>query len=105
MPACEEIPGGVRLKLHLRPGAKQDAVCGFHGDAIKIMLKAPPVEGKANQALRRFIAERCGVPSAAVSITSGQQSRDKTVTVAGVVLRQVTETILKNQPVKLNPIK
>ena len=74
--------GSLSLTLHIQPGAKKTEVAGPHGDALKIRLAAPPVDGKANAALLDFVAERLGVPKAAVSLKSGQTSRRKVVAVA-----------------------
>ena len=68
---------GVRLTLHVQPGARRTEVAGLHGDALKIRLAAPPVDGKANAALIEFIAERLSLPKSAVSLISGQTSRRK----------------------------
>jgi len=71
------------LVLHVQPGAKRSEVSGLHGDALKIRLAAPPIEGRANDALRRFIADRFGVPLRNVELQKGVQSRHKTVRVSG----------------------
>lgn len=74
--------GRLLLTLHIQPGAKKTEVCGLHGDALKIRLAAPPVDGKANAALLAFVADRLGLPKSAVSLKSGQTSRRKVVEVA-----------------------
>ncbi|MBI2308063.1 MAG: YggU family protein [Rhodocyclales bacterium] len=71
--------GSVTLTLHIQPGAKKTEVAGVHGDALKLRLAAPPVDGKANAALLAFVAERLGVAKAAVVLKSGQTSRRKVV--------------------------
>lgn len=75
--------GRLTLTLHIQPGAKKTEVAGEHGDALKIRLAAPPVDGKANAALLAFIAGRLGVAKSAVTLKSGQTSRRKVVEVAG----------------------
>ena len=70
------------LVLHVQPGAKRSEIAGLHGDALKIRLAAPPIEGRANDALRRFIADRFGVPLRNVELQKGAQSRHKTVRVS-----------------------
>lgn len=75
--------GELLLILHIQPGAKKTEVAGEHGDALKIRLAAPPVDGKANAALQAFVAERLGVGRAAVTLKSGQTSRRKVLAVAG----------------------
>ncbi len=75
---------GVTLRLHIQPGAKKTEVVGLHGEALKIRLAAPPVEGKANACLIAFLADRLGVAKSAVSLVSGDTSRAKRVRVSGV---------------------
>ena len=74
---------GTVLALHIQPGAKRSAVCGMYGDAVKIAVKAPPVDGKANSALREFLAEKLGVPNGAVQLITGATGRDKRLHIAG----------------------
>jgi uncharacterized protein (TIGR00251 family) len=73
--------GVLMLSLHVQPGAKKTALAGYHGDAVKIRLAAPPVDGKANAALCAFVAEVCGVPKSAVRLVSGETSRRKRLSV------------------------
>lgn len=79
---------GVILTLHIQPGAKKTEVVGRHGEALKIRLAAPPVDGKANAALLAFVAEKLAVPKSAVELVSGQTSRAKRVRVSGVTPEQ-----------------
>lgn len=69
------------LTLHIQPGAKKTEVAGLHGDALKIRLAAPPVDGKANAALIAFVAQRLDVAKSAVTLKSGQTSRRKVLEV------------------------
>lgn len=73
---------GAVLHLHIQPGAKITGVVGPHGDALKIRLAAPPVDGKANAALIEFIAAKVGVARTAVTLLSGGSSRTKRVRVS-----------------------
>ncbi len=75
--------GRITLTLHIQPGAKKTEVAGQHGEALKIRLAAPPVDGKANEALLRFVAETLGLPKSAVSLKSGQTSRRKVLEISG----------------------
>jgi len=84
----------VRLVVHVVPRAKRTEVAGRHGDALKIKLKAPPVDGAANAELVRFVAEQLGVRLAAVTITSGLTSRRKIVVVAGIRERDALGRLL-----------
>jgi uncharacterized protein (TIGR00251 family) len=67
--------------VHVQPGAKRSEVCGLHGDALKIRLAAPPIEGRANEALLRFIAESFAVQRRQVELLQGGQSRHKVVVI------------------------
>ena len=73
----------ITLTLHIQPGAKRTEVSGLHGEALKIRLAAPPIEGRANEALLKFIAESFGVPLRQVELKQGGQSRHKVVAVTG----------------------
>ena len=75
---------GVTLRLHIQPGAKKTEVVGVHGEALKIRLAAPPVDGKANACLIAFLADRLGVARSAVRLVSGAASRAKRVRISGV---------------------
>jgi len=74
----------VTLRLHIQPGAKNTGFAGIHGDAMKIRLAAPPVDGKANKALLDFLATYCSVPKSAVELVSGHSARAKRVRLSGV---------------------
>ena len=67
------------IRVHVIPNAKIDKVIGEHGNAIKIKLRAPAVEGKANTALRRFLAEKLSIPQRAIVLEYGEKSRDKVI--------------------------
>jgi uncharacterized protein (TIGR00251 family) len=72
-----------RISVHVVPRARRTEVTGVHGDAIRIRLAAPPVDGAANAELVRFLAERLGVARADVEIKSGAGARRKLVEIAG----------------------
>ena len=72
-----ECDGHITLTLHIQPGAKKTEVAGLHGDALKIRLAAPPVDGKANAVLIEFIAARLGLAKSKIFLKSGQTSRRK----------------------------
>ena len=72
----------LELTLHVQPGASRTEVCGTHGDALKVRLAAPPVDGKANAELLRFLAEIFGVPRRNVTLLRGETSRAKVVQIA-----------------------
>ena len=73
------------LTLHIQPGAKRTEIAGAHGDALKIRLAAPPVDGKANAALLEFLAERLRLPKSEVLLISGHGSRRKIVEIREII--------------------
>lgn len=87
------VAGGVRLRIRVQPRASRSEVAGPHGDELRIRLAAPPVDGAANEALVRFIADLLEVPRAAVTIVGGLASRSKTVRVAGVSVGQARSAL------------
>jgi uncharacterized protein (TIGR00251 family) len=76
-----ECDGRTTLTLHIQPGASKTEVAGIHGDALKIRLAAAPVDGRANAALIRFVADRLGLATSAIRLKSGQTSRRKVLEV------------------------
>lgn len=86
----------ITLTLHVQPGAKRSEIAGLHGEALKIRLAAPPVEGRANEALLKFIAVLFDVPLRQVELRQGGQSRHKIVAVADS--RVEPESLLKTEP-------
>ena len=78
-PWRREEQGALVLTLHVQPGAKRTEVAGVHGAALRIRLAAPPVDGKANAELTRFLANAFGVPRRNVTLVRGDASRQKTV--------------------------
>ena len=81
-----QTPTGIRLRVRVQPRASRTEIVGPYGNAVKVRLAAPPVEGAANEALARFIARHLGVPRSAVSIESGATSRSKIIDVDGIDL-------------------
>lgn len=73
------------LQCHIQPGAKRSELAGEHGDRLKIRLQAPPVDGKANAELVRFLSKLFAVPRHAVQIESGDLSRQKRVRIRNPV--------------------
>jgi uncharacterized protein (TIGR00251 family) len=80
----EPVREGVRLSVRVQPRAAKSEIAGLFGDRIRIRLAAPPVDGAANEALVRFLAEALGIPARSVTIAGGHASRSKTVIAAGV---------------------
>lgn len=80
----QQTKDGVSIRVKLVPRAPANRVDGPHGDALKIRLNAPPVDGRANAALLRFLAETLELPQAALAITAGETSRNKAIRVHGL---------------------
>lgn len=76
-PWCNQHRDGLRMVVHVQPNASRSEVVGEVEGALKIRLSAPPVDGKANEALERFIAERLALPWRDVSVSHGRTSRQK----------------------------
>jgi uncharacterized protein (TIGR00251 family) len=73
----------IVLSVHAQPGAKRSEIAGLHGDALKIRLAAPAVDGKANAALLAFLAGQLNLPRAAISLESGHNARHKILRIKG----------------------
>lgn len=73
----------ITLTLYVQPGAKRSEIAGLHGEALKIRLAAPPIEGRANEMLLKFMADLFDVPMRQVELKQGGQSRHKVVAVSG----------------------
>jgi hypothetical protein len=78
---CRNSADGWLLSIHIQPGAKRSEVAGLHGDALKIRIAAPPIDGRANAALEAFVAKALGIAKSRVSVVKGLQSREKLVAV------------------------
>ncbi|WP_047492590.1 DUF167 domain-containing protein [Terriglobus sp. TAA 43] len=79
-----DIDGGVSFAIRVQPGASREGVVGLYGEAIKIALNAPAVDGKANEALIRYLATALNVPKTSINIAAGLTSRSKVIHVLGV---------------------
>jgi uncharacterized protein (TIGR00251 family) len=90
-----ESDGCVRFSVHVQPRASRDEIAGEHGDAIKIRLSAPPVDGAANAALVKFLAATFNVPRRDVMILAGESARAKVVEIRGITERTVREVITR----------
>jgi len=79
-----DSPKGVSFAVKVQPRARKNAITGSVGNALKLSLTAPPVDGRANQAVIEFLAELLEIPRSSVTITSGETSRSKVVRIAGL---------------------
>jgi len=77
------------LRVHLTPRSGRDEVLGLEGDVLRARVTAPPVEGRANEALLRLLADALGVPKSSLCVVHGQRSREKLVAVEGLDVAEV----------------
>ena len=85
---------GCMVACHVQPKASRTAVAGMYGESLKIALKSPPVDGKANKELCRFFAEKLSVSNSSVSLISGETSRSKRIFIpvnAQTLIRRILE--------------
>ncbi len=92
-----DTPSGATFAVRVHPRAKNDAITGEVGDALKVALTAPPVDGRANAACIAFFAKLLKVPRSSVSIASGLASRNKVVRVAGLTAEQVGQRLINDR--------
>jgi uncharacterized protein (TIGR00251 family) len=90
-----EAAGGVSFSIKVHPRARRNAITGTAGEALKVSLTAPPVDGKANQAVVEFFAALFEIPRSSVTIASGESSRQKAVRVAGVNRQTVERRLMQ----------
>jgi uncharacterized protein len=88
-----DTPSGATFAVRVHPRAKKNAVAGLIGDALKLSLTAPPVEGRANDACIAFLAELLKVPRSSITIAAGASGRNKVVRVAGVTADAVRQRL------------
>jgi uncharacterized protein (TIGR00251 family) len=89
------ISGGVTFAVKIHSRARKNAITGELGDALKLSLTSPPVEGRANDACIEFFAKLMKVPRSSVTIASGRNSRDKVIRVDGLSADEVERLITK----------
>ena len=88
-----DTPAGATFAVKVQPRAKKNAITGELGDALKLALTAPPVEGRANEACVEFFAELLNVSRSSVTIASGAASRNKVIRVAGLSAEEVRKRL------------
>ena len=89
---------GIRIALQVQPRASKSEVLGLQGDALKVRVQAPPVEGAANQAVVELVAETLGVKRGAVSLVAGESGRRKVVAVAGITPAEAARRLRLEPP-------
>jgi len=88
-----EKDGGVTIKVRVQPRAARTEIIGEHAGAIKMRVAAPPVDGKANEECRRYLAKLLKVGATSVEIISGDSSRDKVIRVSNISALRVLEAL------------
>lgn len=78
-PRIDQTRDGAVLSVRVQPRARREGIAGVHDGALKVALRAPPVDGAANAALVKFLGAACGVPARSVHIIGGQSARSKRV--------------------------
>jgi uncharacterized protein len=91
--SIRESDGSVSFAIRVHPRARRNAITGEIGDALKVSITVPPVEGRANEACIEFFAKLLKVPRSSVTIASGQSSRNKVMRVAGLSAEEVRKRI------------
>jgi uncharacterized protein len=87
---------GCVLPIRVHPGAKRNAIIGEHDGALKISLTTPPTDGRANEALIAFLAEKLRLPKARVMLVSGQANRSKVLRITGLNAEEVRTLLSPN---------
>jgi uncharacterized protein len=98
MTPFRETPGGVTFAIKVHPRAKKNAITGELGDALKVSLTAPPVEGKANEACIDFFGKLLEVPRSSITIAAGHTSRNKVIRVIGLSVTEIEKRLNIRSP-------
>jgi uncharacterized protein len=93
MVPLKETVGGISFAVKVHPRARKNAITGMTGDALKLAVTAPPVDGKANQAVMEFFSDLFAISRSSVTIASGETSRTKVIRVTGISAEQVRQKL------------
>ena len=93
LPCLQESSQGCLLKVLLRPRSQREKIEGLQGDALKIWVHAPPLEGKANEACLRFLANQLGIQRSQLSLRGSQISRHKLIAISGCPAEAVEDRL------------
>ena len=96
MISVHESAKGITFAVKVHPRARKNAITGTVGDALKLALTAPPVEGKANKAVIEFFADLFQIPRSSVTIASGETSRNKVIRIASVSKPAAEQRLAEN---------
>jgi uncharacterized protein len=98
-----DTPGGLTFAVKVRPRARENAVIGELGDAIKVSITAAPVDGKANEACIELLADLLKVPRSSITIASGQNSRNKVIRLNGISAQELRKRLAAVMPTLTAP--
>jgi uncharacterized protein (TIGR00251 family) len=90
------VGGRVRLSIHVQPRASRREIAGVHGDALKVRLTSPPLEGAANDELIELLANTFAVSRRAINIVAGEHSRSKIVEIEGITEQAVDAVVMRS---------
>jgi len=93
MKYIKETKNGVVLRIHVVPKSAKSEISGIQDDALKLKITAPPAEGQANEACKRFLSDILGVRKNQVTIISGHKSRKKTIAIEGIGKKEIEDII------------
>jgi uncharacterized protein (TIGR00251 family) len=92
-PYLSDSDGATLVRVRVQPRAGADAIAGGRGDALLVKVKAPPVDGKANEAVCRLLAKAAGVPPSSAELVRGAAARDKVVRLPGITAAAAAEQL------------
>lgn len=87
---------GVELSLHILPNAPRSQIVGLHNGCLKLKIKAPPIDGKANEAIVEFFSEFLKIPKSQISFGRGAKSKSKTIVIHGIPLEELQSRLPQN---------
>jgi uncharacterized protein (TIGR00251 family) len=85
--------GGILISIRVQPGASRDSITGIREGSLAIKLCSPPVDGRANDALIKFISRKVGVPPSSIQIIQGIKNRKKVLSVPGVSADEIENAL------------
>ena len=103
MVTIHDTPSGATFAVKVHPRAKRNAITGEVGDALKLSLTAPPIEGRANEACVEFLAKLLKLPRSSVTIASGHNSRNKVIRVNGISAQELRQRLAAAMPTLSSP--
>ncbi len=93
MSFVKKYKDGLLIKIHVQPKAKKDEIVGIQGDTLKVRIKAPPIKGKANEALQKFLSKLLKISKSSIEIVSGETSKQKSIYIKGRTLEDIEKCL------------